>query len=434
MKLYKIQQAHTSDLMISINEEMAQSTGIEENEEITLKYGQRKHKALVRINSSLDQQILITSQIIESLLIDLDVYYEISYRNRELIIGPVIGLLLGKTEKRLCNYLKQFLNYTTLYEHINGVLFAFSEEQIDFSMERITGYVYDPNLENGWRKAVLPFPGAIYRRVELSNKTRTNLSNRMGKSFFNSHYFDKWQFWSRLSPDQELKEHLPETTKSVSLQSVNEFINKYKGVYLKPKSGSRGKGIHYIEEKDNQYIIIKNYDHEIKTMSENEMKSFLKKHSYYLLQEPIRLHTFEERKVDYRVILQKNHTGFWQCTGMIGRFGKTNAISSNFKANGFAKDGVSALMLQFGYDKLTAFKKYQEIIDICTKMAQRIDIVGEGYADLGIDVGIDENEKIWVIEMNKRHDHNFPLVIKDRKMYYLVKSNPVLYAKFVAMG
>ena len=36
--------------------------------------------------------------------------------------------------------------------------------------------------------------------------------------------------------------------------------------------------------------------------------------------------------------------------------------------------------------------------------------------------------------MNKRPDHDFPLIIKDKKMYYMVKANPVLYAKSVAMG
>lgn len=428
-------ESETKDFMITFNEKILNELGLEKHQELTLTYGKRKQEVVVKVHSLLDEErVFISSNIKTSLLIDLDVKYEFSLKNNELIIGPVIGLLLGKTETRLEKNLHHYVIYTMLYEQINGVLFVFSEDQIDFDEEKISGYIYDPSKENNWRKADLPFPGAIYRRVELASPTLKKLNNCMGKSFFNSNYFDKWQFWKWLEPCHELVENLPKTTKKINLHAVDEFIDRYKGAYLKPKSGSRGKGIHYIEKEDEHYIISKNYEDESKKVTTEEMRSFLRKHYYYLLQEPIRLHTYENRKVDYRVILQKNHTGFWQCTGMIARFGQTNAISSNFKANGFAKDGISALKLQFGYDELTAFNKYQEIVRICTKMAQRVDQVGGGYADLGIDVGIDEDEKILVIEMNKRHDHDFPLMIKDRKMYYLVKSNPVLYAKYLAMS
>ncbi|MBP3041684.1 YheC/YheD family protein, partial [Bacillaceae bacterium Marseille-Q3522] len=226
---------------------------------------------------------------------------------------------------------------------------------------------------------------------------------------------------------------IPETTNKVNIKQLDDFIKKYNGAYLKPINGSRGKGIRYIEKKEDQYLVLENYEDDKKYMSSDEMSVFLSKFSYYMLQQPILLHAYENRKVDYRVLLQKNENGHWQCTGIIARFGKTNAISSNFKANGFAKEGAEALKIQFGYDELKAFQKYQEIILICIKMANKVDEIG-AYADLGIDIGIDEDEKVWVIEMNKRPDHDFPLMIKDRKMYYLVKSNPILYAKYVAMG
>lgn len=419
---------------ILINETTAQFLNIPNGQTILISFGNRKQSVTVKIDSYVQKDaLLISEQIIESLLIDPKSRYEINYKNNELIIGPVIGLLLGRTDKRLIGNLDRYLIYTLLFERINGVLFIFSEEHIDFINEQITGYVYDPNDPNCWRKTVLPFPGAIFRRVELSQKTIKGLKEKMGKGFFNSVYFDKWDFWKWLSPYKDLREHLPETSNKINIQQLDTFIEIYKSAYLKPINGSRGNGIHLVEKHEDQYIVSKNYQSDITVMTKDEMTIFLSKHSYYLLQQPIQLQPYENRKVDYRVILQKNETGFWQCTGIIARFGKTNAISSNFKANGFAKHGIEALMIQFGYDERKAFQKYQEIVHICTKMAEKVDEI-EAYADLGIDVGIDEDEKIWVIEMNKRPDHDFPLIIKDRKMYYLVKSNPILYAKYVAMG
>ena len=432
--VYEIVSDSLSRNTLSIPITLAVSLGLERKKTITLSFGKRRVPiAISFLQSNNKNNIQVSEDIISNLLIDTKVKYELLFSNDELILGPVIGLLLGKSEKRLVKYLNNYLIYTMLYEQINGVLFVFCEEHIDFTNEKITGYLYDPSVPDHWRKCVFPFPGAIFRRVELSQKTLKGLKEKMGESFFNAQYFDKWQFWNWLSPFDELKEHLAETTNKVTLANVDKFIGKYNGVYLKLKDGSRGNGIYYIEKDEGLYVIMKNYQNDITKLTEDQMVNFLSKHSLYLLQQPIRLHTFEDRKVDYRVMLQKNETGHWQCTGIIARFGNTNAISSNFKANGFALEGTAALKTQFGYDELTAFKKYQEIIRICTDMASKVDEIAGAYADLGIDVGIDKNDKIWVIEMNKRPDHDFPLIIKDRKMYYLVKSNPVLYAKFIAM-
>ncbi|MBU8879970.1 YheC/YheD family protein [Bacillus sp. FJAT-29790] len=432
---YEIKPENSNDPYICMDENTAETIGIVNNERISISYGKRRIESVVYVNKLRDRNtIQVSDCIIQKLLMDTKVKYEISFKNSELIIGPLIGILLGKSEQKLTENLDRYLTYTLAYKQINGVLFVFSEDQIDFANDQITGYVYDHESPDHWRRVKLPFPGAIFRRIELSNKTLQDLTSKMDRRFFNSHYFDKWEFWNLFSQNEELRVYLPETTKQINRDSLDAFLEKYNGVYLKPKSGSRGKGIHFIEKKDQYYQMIKNYDDEVRCMSETEMTKFLSNHSYYLLQQPIRLHAFEDRMVDYRVILQKNETGYWHCTGMIARFGKTNAISSNFKANGFAKEGIEALKMQFGYDELKAFQKYQEIIRVCCKLAYQIERDVGAYADFGIDIGIDEQEKIWIIEVNKRPDHDFPLMIKDRKMYYNVKANPILYAKHVAMS
>jgi len=433
--LYEVNADALSSYSLFLPESAAEFYEMKDKQTVTLTFGMRRLPVTVNIVTSINNNIILVSEDVKSeLLMDTDVKYELVYSNNELIIGPIIGLLLAKSEVRLQRNLQHYSIYTMLYEQINGILFVFCEQQIDFANEKITGYVFDPSSPENWREAVLPFPKVIFRRVELSQTTLKGLQEKIGRGFFNAQYFDKWQFWNLLSPDEELRKHLSETTNKVTLANLNSFIEKYNGVYLKPKNGSRGQGIYYIEKKENQYVMMENYQDNIQHLTLEQMAKFLKRHPYSLLQQPIRLHTFEDRKVDYRVILQKDGTGHWQCTGMIARFGNTNAISSNFKANGFAMEGTLALMTQFGYDELTAFNKSQEIISICTKMACKIDEMAGAYADLGIDVGIDQEDNVWVIEMNKRPDHDFPLIIKDRKMYYSVKSNPVLYGKYIAMG
>ncbi len=243
MILYNIQSEQSSTATIFVDQDTAITLGIKNNHKIHLSYGKRKHQVLVQTLTLPDQKTFqISEQVIQKLLIDTKVKYEIVFKNEELIIGPVIGLLLGRSESKLTKNMDRFLIYTMMYEQINGVLFVFSEEKIDFLQEQITGHVFDPDSPNNWRKVDLPFPGAIFRRVELSKKTLDGLSTIMGRSFFNSYYFDKWQFWNLLSPYKELRDHLPETTNNVNLQQVDDFIGKYNGVYLKPKKWFKGEG------------------------------------------------------------------------------------------------------------------------------------------------------------------------------------------------
>jgi glutathione synthase/RimK-type ligase-like ATP-grasp enzyme len=435
MTLYSLHSRNTDENLIWLGDKTAARLGINQNERIRLVYGNREALVICSIDSGMgNQTIHISENIIKALLMETKVKYEISFKNNKLVIGPVIGLLLGKKEERLQKSLHHFLIYTMLYEHINGVLFVFSEDQVNFEKEEIIGHLYDPENPNHWRKVTLPFPGSIFRRVEMKKRVFNKFVEKMGSNIFNAYYFDKWDFWKSMSPDSDIKIHLPETTDQINVFTMNQLIEKYKGVYLKPIRGSCGKGIYYIDKEGCDYKIRKNYTKGSQILSEEEMETFLGNNQSHLFQQPIRLHTFEDRKVDYRVILQKNENGHWKCTGIIGRFGKNNGISSNFKSNGFAKEGAEALKLQFGYSELQAFKKYQEIVEICIKVANKLTVVVGEYGDLGIDIGIDTDEKVWVIETNKRPAHELPLHIKDRKMYYKVKSNPVLYAKFLGMG
>lgn len=431
--LLSIEAYSGSSPIVYLPWQLAEFLQLKEGQDLMLSHGMRECAANIRIRDEQDSRLIrISESMISDLLIQVGTEYEVATINNKIIIGPVIGLLLSRTEERLKKGLHRLV-YSLFFKELNGLLFVYSEDSINFVDFEITGYLFDKNHPDLWKKCKLPFPGASFRRAELSSQTVKKMVSALGRGFFNTEYFDKWRFYKWISSDNELIKYLPETVNQINLHTLNSFIGNYGGVYLKPRNGSRGKGIHYIEKENGHYKWISNYDEDIKFFSEREIDPELAKYKYFLLQAPIFLQTYENRMVDYRVLLQKNGTGYWQCTGIIARFGKSDGITANFKENGYALDGYEALKIQFGYEDLRAFQKYQEIVSICTKIAQQIDKKGS-FADFGIDIGIDQEEKIWVIEINKRHDHDFPLLIKNEKMYYAVKSNPLAYAKYVAMG
>ena len=61
-----------------------------------------------------------------------------------------------------------------------------------------------------------------------------------------------------------------------------------------------------------------------------------------------------------------------------------------------------------------------------------LDLRKGNYGDLGFDVMIDEQLKIWILEVNKRHYHSVPLWINDVQTYYEVKAKPIKYATALA--
>jgi hypothetical protein len=432
--LFNVHSIEKANQIIQISEKAAEFIGVQAYQKILVKFGSRQGEAKVEVKPTIEENSFLLSEgLIQDLLIDTEVSYEIKRNNNTLIIGPVIGLLLGKREEKLEQQLEHVLLYTQLYSRVNGLLFVFAEDQIDFQEEKITGYVYDPKAENPWRKRILPFPAAIFRRVELSKNVLNDITKVIGKRMFNADYFNKWEFWNIMKLFSHMSANLPKTEDKPTLEKLEAFLSSYHAVYLKPRDGSRGKGIYYITQNEDVFKVQQNYEEDIQHFSKEEMKQFLGKHPYYLLQQPIQLKEYQNRKIDYRVIIQKNEYGNWQCTGIIGRFGKEGAVSSNFLAEGFAKTGFETVQLQFNCGEKKAYQLCGNMIEVCINTAKAIDSSVGPYGDLGIDVGIDENEHIWVIEVNKRPDHDLPLMIKDRKMYYEVKTNPVLYAAIIAM-
>ena len=60
---------------------------------------------------------------------------------------------------------------------------------------------------------------------------------------------------------------------------------------------------------------------------------------------------------DLRVILQKDKSMEWSCTGIIARFGKGGSIATKISSGGFAVTGYEALKKVFRMSEKEAFLK-----------------------------------------------------------------------------
>ena len=364
--------------------------------------------------------------------------YKVRFEERNIYLGPVIGLLLVTKHQTLTpEFLSAYKCYLLNYNKVQGLVFIGSSEGINIENQTIKGYFYKPDAEGSWLEGVFPYPDALYRRVGIPNKKYDDLVMHIGDRIFNTYFFDKWELWECLSPYEEIRPHLPYTEKLTDADMLTKTLEDYNTVYLKKSSGQKSAGIYRVIKSDNGYEFISRFGKRYVFANLEKVSKFLQeitqKNGSYLVQQAIKGKEIENRNFDMRVVLQKDQSKEWSCTSMIARFGGTGNITSNIGLGGLAKPGKEALKQIFNLSEEEAVVMEKDIVYLCCKVCKKLNQSIGHYGDLGIDVIIDENRKIWILEVNKLHYHHYPVyALKDKQMYFDTASKPISYASALA--
>jgi hypothetical protein len=148
---------------------------------------------------------------------------------------------------------------------------------------------------------------------------------------FNTRYINKQETFAILNEYPEIRGLLP-LTHPFSRSRLEEYLERFSEVFLKPSGSSRGEGIIKICRLENGYYRyrkmnpgFRSYWHEgrkedvlrkITAMRGLRRDSLSAEHSPYVLQEGIDLCRFKGRVFDIRAQVQKNGRGDWEMTGM----------------------------------------------------------------------------------------------------------------------
>lgn len=364
--------------------------------------------------------------------------YKMRFEGRNIYVGPVIGLLFVTKHKTLTpKFLSAYKCYLLNYNEIKGLVFIGSSEGINIENQTIKGYFYEPNSDEPWVEGIFPYPDSLYRRVGIPDKKYESLVRHLGNKIFNTYFFNKWELWECISPYAEIKTHLPHTEKLTDTDVLIKMLEHYDNVYLKKISGEKSMGIYRVEKSNNGYEFIDRLRKHSMLANTEEVSKFLKKiikkNGNYIVQQAIKGKLIENRSFDMRVVLQKDENKEWSCTSMIARFGGKGSITSNIGLSGLAKRGKEALKEIFDLTEEAAITKEKDIVNICCKVCETLNKSIGHYGDLGIDVIIDESQKVWILEINKLHYHPYPLyALNDRQMYFDTASKPIRYANALA--
>lgn len=370
---------------------------------------------------------------------------------KELRIGPKIGVLCNPRwdvkRETLCKstQLASLSKLANIAEEHGAMCYFFGIDDIDFTHQRMKAY----RLEDGnWKKGWFPFPEVIYdqvisRKIERTlafRNKREQLSQHYGEKIFNDGFFDKWQIHSWLIEDSKLKAHIPATVRHTSKETALKFLQSHPIVFLKPLHGSLGLGIiRFVKQADGSFT----YDMKRgtgpllqgKARSPADILKIFKqrlKNRPYIWQEGISLVTYKERPVDIRILMQRDHQGRWKRTKMFARVAKSGDFTSNLSSGGEALS-LEAVLKENYRDESSRRRCKQHIAQVSRLVVEALEQQsGKKYGELGIDIGLDQQGRIWIIEVNSKPHKTLSTNKGRQDLVDLAFERPIYYAIYLA--
>lgn len=341
---------------------------------------------------------------------------------------PLIGILVTKRNSR-----KRILKLYQRYDNLNLKLYAFTPADILWKEQRIIGL----RLKKGiWKQSSFPFPHVVYNRC-LNKKLITvqRLEKAIGrnKCFNNINFFNKWDLY-KLLKQSNLKPYVPDTF-LYNKVNVSELLEKYKLVYIKPSYGCKGKSVHRVELMDNgdihislhslapRYICRKN-----EGIQQKLDKLFgLKK---YMVQQGIRMSQLDHQYFDIRVLVQKGILGEWTVSTITCRVAYEHYFNTSMCETIY--DVAEILPRLFSREK--TIEILQSLCQVSVKAAQEAETHMGSLGELSVDFVLDEQSKLWIIELNGKPQKNIYKDLKSFKHKQRIYGRPLEYAYYLSQS
>ncbi|MDN4494969.1 YheC/YheD family protein [Ureibacillus aquaedulcis] len=405
---------------------------------LTLQAGEWMARVEVELREDLPENTVGVSTIAEfPFNLPEQIPFEMKIQEGKLRIGPIMGILaFHETHEMTAEALEKYTRYLAGYSSINGLIYICSAKGINHSLKTIEGYCF--NLEEKTSKPVwmfgkFPFPDVLYCHLEQSEDEYNQTLSVMRGKILNANLSSKWLLSKLFQSSIHLRGHWPYTELLNNDHKLDDMLNKFGSVYLKPLVAEKGKLLFKVDKKEGSYRIHDYFGDEKSLNSTMEVNDYLKGalHDTYLVQQAVPVVKYEERCFNFKVHMQKTSRSHWKCAYITAHFGETGGISANFNRTGIVLNGRDALRQVFQMDEREVFKKEQEIIELCCTACKTLEHSKGSYAELSIDIILDENLSVWLMDINHHPDHQ-SLFYSDRQLYLNVLATPLEYAKLSA--
>lgn len=410
-----------NDSIVQISNQLFTSLGLKRNFLLKIKLGKKTVQTTVQ-TVELDQKdlMLIPENILINFCLPIQSYkFQAIYRTdfQTLELGPLIGLLTDFPSKKqeephfrsihaFCEELHQVITDT------GGFFFVFSYDEF-----LNQGYY----LMNGkWSPFEHPIPDVIYNRIhsrklEHSEQFRhfRNRIETLQIPLFNERFLSKWEVYNQIFQEKHLLPYIPKT-KIYTKEHLFELAQEYETVFIKPVHGSQGRNIIKLTKEDENHYTLQSSITSLNNNSSNKVfldeihhliKPFLH-NRFYLIQQGVELASHESCSMDFRVLCHKNLNNHWQVTSVVARVAASDEFVSNIARGGRILRPLTVLRTSVGT------KKSLEVLALMKELAlETASIISNSSTgitgELGIDIGVDQDGKPWIIEVNSKPSKNF---------------------------
>lgn len=360
---------------------------------------------VISISSSL-AKLLGIPEFVSSLCLfdDNDMFY----------LGPLVGIFTsGFTPYQVLpvgERTKNFARQMSVQSSVGAVPFLFGEKHIDWEQGVINGFFYH---EQSWKKRIVPFPNVVYdrlpNRLSESQPSFQKIKERMENDYlipwYNPGFFNKLELHERLCNDSRAEDYLPETHSFTSFSEIERMVETYGHVYLKQADGSNGEKIRqvlYDPEKDDYYCRF--FDNKNRLYKFDSVESLIN-HMYQgndseklIVQQGIRLIRVDKKPMDFRVHVNKDDNGQWNVSAVAAKIAAEGSPTTHSRFGGIVRS-LDEVFPEEKKREAYQEKLHKAALDLAAAIE---DNVGGIVAEVGFDLGIDRNGKVWMFEANSK--------------------------------
>lgn len=326
--------------------------------------------------------------------------------------------------------------YTEAAAKLGLEVVLFSLKGCDPQRGTVQGYV---GRNGAWIPWTGPLPPVIHNRQlpgtarELQRVRR--LEALLGRRFFNPLVArDKWTVWQQLAGSPTVKEHLPHTwpLTATLCRALPRLAQSEGGIVIKPRVGSWGLGIRFIEPlPDSRFRLVPSRGR-IWTVSAAGLVRLglnLRRLRLYIVQRIVPLVRYNNRRCDVRIPVQRDGRGRWTVLPGTVKQAVRHPYLTNIARGGRAYDSDTVLRAIFGPDRGARIGDAAN--GLALAVAEQLTRHYPALADLGLDIGIDPGGKPWLIEVNFR-DQRLPAKEAGQlDTHARIYHNPIAYAHYL---
>ncbi|TBL75076.1 YheC/YheD family protein [Paenibacillus thalictri] len=414
---------------------------------LSLKFGSAKHDvkvasishpSAIRMSESLASKLGLSS--------GRQVCFQYKPAARTIHIGPLIGVMVsrvipGSPDRPFGTITSFCREMTDACEAHGAFVYFFTPDDITSHSDTVKGYTFSSR----WTKSTFPVPHVIYNRLtsrRYENRPVVQQFMQYAKthhrtSIFNEKYLNKNEVFDALKKESSIQVYLPESHLLKNSQTLKSMCSKYATVFLKPITGSLGKGIIRIKrQSDGSYICHLTSINGVRKQSYpgfTQLFSALSgkiKTQRFQIQQGLDLISVAGRPVDFRALVQRGETGQWGVTSIVGRIAGNHHFVSNLARGGSLTTVKDAVSRSNSANKAGALLKLQRA---SLQIAKGVETQIDGhFAELGVDLAMDTSGRVWLLEVNSKpsKDDNSQLSV-DKKVRPSVRKM-VQYARSLA--